>query len=385
MSVGAIAVELPATSFRRRIRARADRYPARPAERWLLRIALAMPYVLIAVIADARGIASTTNLTLDAVGARIDWGADDLSFVSDVYPPIPTILASILPAGAVWQGVLGALCAGIVLQLLAERVLQRGVSLGLAALLIASVGATPPFIYLATQDLVAFVGLAMFAVALSGLLRFAVDGDTEGGFQCGLALGVAAMCDPATILFAACMAMAAPLIAWRRYRGQPGAALATVIIVTFPTAAAIAGWAFVEWRFTGSAFHSLRAGDDFLAFPGGWWATVERELREMGTRIIVTPVFVVAAVLIAVRRPTALGAQVLALIAILLSKVLGFNMGTGQGYVILAFVGVITVEAAPRSAVKWTLVVAAVGQVVAQWAWFATELPGHEFVRQLVS
>ncbi|WP_040494302.1 hypothetical protein [Ilumatobacter nonamiensis] len=359
------------------------RWPSTRGRRWLLRLALGVPFVILALVADARGIVSLSNEQLEVAGKTIDWGDDRFDFLGNVYPPIPTAVAALLPGGALWSGLVGALAAGVVLQVLAERLRIRDVAPLALTLLVASVGATPAFAYLSTQDLAGFLGMALFALALAGLLRFAVDGDTEGGFQCGLALGVAAMCDPATVVYATFFATAAPLVAWRRYRGQPGAISATFAVVVFPAAAAMLGWAFLEWQFTGEIFASVRAQDDFLAFPDGVFGTLLLEFVDVIRRVAITPVFVITAILIARRRPIALGGPLMALLSLTVAQWLGFNLGTGQTLVIIASIGVMTVPERPSRNVTILLACASVVQIALSWIPWRPSLPVTQFVEQL--
>lgn len=361
------------------------RWPSTRARRWALRLALGTPFIVLALIANARSIVSVPNARLEVAGRTIDWGDDRLDFLGDVYPPIPTAVAALLPGGPLWLGFVGAIAGGVVLQVLAERLRVREVATVPLVLLVASVGATPAFAYLSTQDLAAFLGMALFALALAGLLRFAVDGDTEGGFQCGLALGVAVMCDPATVVFAAFMATAAPLVAWRRYRGQPGAVSATFAVVMFPTAAAILGWLFLEWQFTGEVLTAVRAQSDFLAFPDGIAGTLFSEFVDVCRRVVITPVFVITAVLIARRRRIALGGPLMALLALTVTQWLGLNLGTGQTLVIVASIGVMTVPERPGRTLAIVLGCASVVQIALSWIPWRPSLPVTQFVEQLVA
>lgn len=378
--VADVTPEAPVTG--RSARGFRPRWPETAARRWTLRVALAMPYMVVAMIADARGVISVANLRLEQAGSLIDWGADDLSFVSEIYPPIPVAIARLLPGGALVLGFVGALCAGVVLQVLWERLHQRAVPAWLTVLLLASVGATPVFFYSSTQDLVAFIGMAFFALAIAGLLRFAVEADTEGGFQCGLAFGVAAMCDPATAVYAIAAGVAAPFVAWRRYREEPGAALATLAVVLTPTLAAFGGWMFLDWRFSGSGLH-LFEEPTFLAFPGGVVDTIARELGYLLVNIAITPVFVVTAVLIARRRPLALGAHALMLLSILVTHVLGIHVDAGQGLVIIAGVAVLTVGAAPSRAAAGLLGAAAIAQIGLTWTFVRPDTMIDMTIRQV--
>ena len=361
-----------------------ERWPATASRRWLMRLALAEPYALLVLVADARGIASPENLRLERAGELVDWGADEFTWVAQAYPPVPTALASLLPGGVVMLGFVGAVCAGVILQVLWERMHQRSVPAVPMALLLLSVGATPAFLFSSTHDLAAFLGMSLFTVALAGLLRFAVDGDTEGGFQCGLALGVAAMCDPATAIFAVLLGIAAPLVAWRRYRGEPGAVSATFAVVLFPTVAAFAGWAFLEWRFTGGAYASIRTDPLFLDFPGGVLATLVREIGWMVQRLAITPVYVVVAVLLVARRRTAFLVPILPPLAVLLTQFLGLHLATGQGLVILATAALMIVPADPSRRVQFALALAAVYQVTLAWIPWRPGMSVAEYTERLL-
>ncbi|MGB0113689.1 MAG: hypothetical protein WBP59_10745 [Ilumatobacteraceae bacterium] len=369
-------VDHPSLGFR-------PRWPERRAHRWVIRLALSLPYIVLAIVANERGIRSSSNQDLEAAANTIDWGSDQLDFVANIYPPVPVAIANLLPSNPVWLGIVGAICGGVVLQVLWERLHQRNVDLWLSVLLLASVGATPAFLYSSTQDLEAFLGMALFALAIAGLLRFTVEGDTEGGFQSGLAFGVAAMCDPATAIYAFFAGIAAPLFASRRYRNEPGAPFATLLVIVVPTVAAFSGWAFLEWRFAGTAFSPLRDAAGFLDFPGGVWDTIVREAGYLLLAVAVMPVFVLTAALMGIRRPIALGAHGLMLLSILITRVVGIHLGSGQGLVIIACVGVLTVGASPSRTVKTLLGLAAVTQVALNWVTIRPGSPIDQFITHL--
>jgi hypothetical protein len=358
------------------------RWPSSRGRRWLLRLALAMPYAVVVIVASRRDIVSEPNLRLERAADAIDWGADDLGFVTEIYPPIPVAIANVLPGDVWWLGLVGAACAGVVLQVLWERLHQREVPAWLTVLLLASVGLTPAFLYSSTQDLVVFLGMALFAFAIAGMLRFAVEGDTEGGFQCGLAFGVAAMCDPATFVYAIVAGIAAPLVASRRYRNEPGAAAATLAVILVPTVSALAGWTFLVWRFTGELFSPLPDDPAFLDFPGGVLDTIRREGWIRLQSLVIMPVFLVTVAAIARRRPIALGAHALVILAILVTQVLGIHLGSGQGLVIIACIGVLTVATNPGPTMRVALGVAACAQIVLNWSLMPADSVMEAFIRQ---
>ena len=115
-------------------------------------------------------------------------------------------MAGLAPYGTRGVGVAGALLAGVTLGVLWDRLRRYGLPVWLVAVLLAGFGATPGFGALAVSDLRGFAMVALFAVALAGMVRFAADGDTGGGFTCGLAMGAAVMCDVSAVLFTVMLA-----------------------------------------------------------------------------------------------------------------------------------------------------------------------------------
>ena len=221
----------------------------------------------MSVVVDHRGFVSAPSAALQVHGdlARSS-GAAGLAWA---YPPIPTFLASVLPGGAMALALVSSLLAGVAMASLWERLARRHVSVPLSIALLASLACVPAVLYGATQDLAAFAGLAFLIIALDGFARFIVDHDTRGGFQAGLMLALAFGCDPVALVYAAALAAAAPLLAHARYRSEPDAGVATASVLIFPVAAAAAAWAFLEWRFTGSAFATVIDRGTLFHFSDG--------------------------------------------------------------------------------------------------------------------
>jgi hypothetical protein len=175
------------------------------------------------------------------------------------------------------------------------------------------------------------------------------------------------MCDPATFVYALLAGIAAPLLASRRYREEPGAATATLAVILVPTVAAFAGWTFLVWRFTGELFSPMQDDPAFLDFPGGFWATLRRETWLRLQSVVIMPVFLLTVIAVGRRRPLAIGAHALVLLAVLITQVVGIHLGSGQGLVIIACIGVMTVATNPGTKMQAGLAAAAVAQVVLNW------------------
>ncbi len=235
--------------------------------RWVLRLLLALPFAALALRADRRGPASPAHTALALRGELLRAGGG-LGGLDSAWPPLPVAALALLPGGTLTAGLLCALAAGTLFLALAERLLHR-VRPAAALAVLAPVALTPAVWYAGSQDLAATASLAFLALALPGYLRFAVDGETEGGFVAGLLLAVALLCDPVALGYVVALAAAAPLLAGRRYRASPGAGTAAAAVLVFPSAAVLLGWAYLEWRFAGSPLAALPGGAGTLTTGSG--------------------------------------------------------------------------------------------------------------------
>ena len=214
-----------------------------------------------------------------------------------------------------------------------------------------ALGASPSFALTATTNLAAFMALLFLALALDGFLRFVFLGQTHGGFQAGLTIGIAGLCDPTAVIFAIGFAAAAPLIARSRYRGQRHAGRATAAVLLFPTLAGIAGWIFLCWRFTGSPLGWLRTAAPGLWSDGGSFHALSTALTQSFKPVLLTPIFVLAVVLLLVaRRPLQAAGICLPLVAVILAKWVGLSFSGLSIAVVVGIVGVVSLPAAPASA-----------------------------------
>ena len=188
-------------------------WPDSGARRWAASVGLAAPMIVLAVVADRRAGASAGTTLLIERGALVrSEGFDGLRWA---YPPIPTFVAGILDEALV-VSIAGCVLGGAAGFVVIQRMYARGLPAWLQVLIVASIGLVPSTWYVFTQDTDGMMGLALLVIALDGFERFAMEGETLGGFVTGLALGAAVVCDPSAIVYAVALAVAAPLAAAAR-------------------------------------------------------------------------------------------------------------------------------------------------------------------------
>lgn len=261
---------------------RLPKFPVSSWRRWLLRGALALPFIVLVLLLDAAGGGylqnSTANASLVATAPEILARPVSVETVRMLYPPITTLLAVIVPGGVVGLGVVGALVAGFLLQRLIEWSLrQRETGIDATALVLV-VGGTPLFAFLATTNLEVFLGLALFALGMIDLVRFVVFANTQAGFRAGLLFAAAALTAPAfafSILIAACVAPFLP-------HSREGSRVGVALTLAFPTVAAfgsvaILGVVFladplfaVDGLHVGFAPERVERTQTFFAQPWAW-------------------------------------------------------------------------------------------------------------------
>lgn len=258
------------------------KFPVSSWRRWLLRGALALPFIVLVLLLDAAGGGylqnSTENAFLVATASETLARPVSVETVGMLYPHITTLLAVIVPGGVVGLGVVGALVAGFLLQRLIEWSLRQGQNGIDATALVLVVGGTPLFAFLATTNLEVFLGLALFALGMIALVRFIVLANTQAGFRAGLLFAAAALTAPEfafSILIAACFAPFLP-------HSREGSRVGVALILAFPTVAAfgsvaILGVVFladplfaVDGLHVGFAPELLERTQTFFAQPWAW-------------------------------------------------------------------------------------------------------------------
>ncbi|MFM2475398.1 hypothetical protein, partial [Burkholderia cenocepacia] len=196
---------------------RLRRFPQRAWSRWLLRLAIATPFAAIAILAaQAPGFdeLTTPNAALLQHLRGVDLGAGARE-LGALYPPITTVAAlalAQLPFAPAALGIAGAVAAGTMLQRLAEGMRRRRHHTYKRIALIVSLVATPLFAYLVTTDLASIVGLWLFSIGMSDLVRFVAFGNTQAGFRAGLLLAGASLSSPMGIVYVVVAVITTPLI-----------------------------------------------------------------------------------------------------------------------------------------------------------------------------
>lgn len=359
------ASPLPRTSPRRYA---ADTWPTAPAARWGLRIALALPFVAVALLSRAAGWVPAADEALADRGALVQWGDSGLSWIAQVFPPLSAAVAALLGGSTLAMSLLAAVVLGFTLQRLTAVLVREGLGPGATAAVIGTLVLTPPLYYLAANDLVSLLGIALLVLALDGIAAFVEQRSTEAGFRAGLALGVAVMLDPGAWLYALTLAAVAPFFARRAGRSGWRANEATVAVLLFPAVAAVAFWLYASWWFSADPLGGLEAATPAGWLPGGAGASATEALRQIALALLAAPLVLVASTVRAVRDPWSLIAPGIAVVGLYLSLWLGLREAAGQTWIVLTALYVLLLaprDPGPRR--RAAIVVAAVAQLAIGW------------------
>jgi hypothetical protein len=352
-----------------RARARIDPFPLLAWRRWLLRLVLAFPYLVIGVVgADAGTLMSTTTPNVDHLAALtgLSWSNLDLTRLGEVWPPLGALIVAVVPGGEAGLAVVGALAAGVFLQKMIEVMQQRRfhpvktLAFGLA------IGANPLFVYTVTQNLQGFLGIALFGLGAADMLRFLAGRDTQAGFRAGLLFMTTSLVQASGLLYVTVAALAAPLISLAR-RGERGARSSTILVVLFPTFSVIASLAFLELVFLHSASPLLTSRIDY---DPARWAILPHLVTTLDGFLLLAPMVSGWALAFLVRRPGAALISTTLFAALVVGYVLGLiptNAG-GNVYLTMIVMGVAILPAASTTRASVLITTIALVQVVIAWA-----------------
>lgn len=350
-------------------RTRLDAFPRDPLLRWAFRLALAVPYLLVAwfgVGGGSEGVATPNQQLLERLAA-IDWTRADSEWIGQIFPPLSTLLAAIVPGGRAGLAVVGALIAGILLQKLIEVMVQRRFPPSTIVLLTLALAANPLFAYNATENLPTFLGLAFFALAASDLGRFVTWRNTRAGFRAGILLMLATLSDLSGPLYVLTVALAAPFLRLAR-ADQKGARGANVLVVVYPTAAALGAIFFLNWVFTGRVFNAV--GEQLVDGIPERWARLGDVIFSSSGALLLAAVVSAWLVALIVRRPGAIFISTLVFVAILGAFVVGLipTGSAGNTFILMTSLAIALIPTARTPWQTFLSDLVAVGQIGIAWA-----------------
>jgi hypothetical protein len=352
----------------RRIREQTDRFPRSAVARWMLRLALAvaMAFQPILSATTVAGLDTPNQQLLDHL-SRIPWDRADMEWLGEIFPPLSTLLVGALSfGGRLALSLAGVLIAGIFLQKLLEIMVQRRFPASIGVVLLVALSVNPLFQYTVTENLPALLGLAFFALGISDVARFVSWGNTQSGFRAGLMLMLAVLSDPSALLYVAAAGVSAPFIRLRR-RGQPGARAANLLVIVYPTVAALAAIVVLNLLFLGHPFAGIAEGaldgagervahlGEVFTQPNGWLL-----LASVGSAWLVALV---------VRRPQAIAISTLVFLAILGAFVLGLLPAgsAGNTFILMTTMAAALIPASRTRAVNAILLGIAILQIAIAW------------------
>lgn len=348
-------------------RTRLDVWPRRTPRRWLLRGVFALPYVIFALVASALGATESPNATLVARATQIDWQRADAQWLGEIFPPISTLLAAFVPGGALTLSIIGALSAGVFLQKLIEIMVQRRFARSTIVILMMALALNPLFFYNATQNYAAFLGLLLFGLGLSHIVRFVTWGNTESGFRVGIYFMVAVLTDVTALVYVTAAAVSAPFLR-HRLVGAPGARRANALVILYPAASALISLAVLNSLFLGRPFagatrSAFTGFGERLVIVGQFFSTVEG-------LFVIAPLVSAWLIALIVRRPGAIIISTLVFVAFIVGFALGLlpNGSTGNIFMAMTLLAIALIPTA-RSA-RGTLMISFVGvlQLLIGWA-----------------
>lgn len=358
---------LEAVHLRRR--EQTDRFPRTAVARWLLRLALTVTFGVQPVLSATAlaGLNTPNQQLLDHI-ATIRWDRADMAWLGDIFPPLSTLLAAALSwGGRVALSLAGAVVAAIFLQKLLEIMVQRRFPAPIGVVLLVALSVNPLFAYMVTENFSAFLGLAFFALGISDVARFVSWGNTQSGFRAGLMLMLAVLSDPSAVLYVAAAGVTAPFIRMRR-QGQPGARAANLLVIVYPTVAALAAIIILNLIFLGRPL----AGSAATMFDGA--AERVAQLAQIFSVpdgwLLLASVASAWLVALVVRRPQAIVISTLVFVAILAAFVLGLmpTGSAGNTFILMTTMAAALIPASRSRGLNAILLAIALLQIAIAWA-----------------
>ena len=357
-------------AHRRPERTRLDAFPRDPVLRWILRLVFAVPYLVVAWAASQSSVTArlyTPNHQLLVHIAHIDWNRADVTWIGDIFPPLSTLLAAVIPGGETGLAIAGALVAGVFLQKILEIMVQRNFRPGMTTIMMLALAANPLFAYTVSENFAAFLGLAFFGLGIADIVRFVAWGNTQSGFRAGLFLMLATLSDLSGILYVLTAAAAAPFLRLGR-RHQQGARGANVLVIVFPTLAAIGSIAILNLIFLHRPLGST--GRALIAGTADRFATLPHLFDHPSGWLLIAPVLSAWVVALIVRRPGSILVSTLVFFAILGAFVIGLIPAgsAGNTFILMTLMAIALVPTRKEVITVVLMDIVALGQIVIAWA-----------------
>lgn len=336
--------------------------------RWTMRFALAVPFVVLALLVSN---APTTPLlaltgnqaTLARATAALDGGV--VQAIGQLYPLLSGVVLRFMPFGVHGAAVVGGVMAGFVLQALAQAMVRRGLPMRKVVLFTVALGANPLFAFVALNDLQAFAGIALFALALTDMVRFSAFSDTQAGFRAGLVLMASTLVDPMGLVYLVIAAVAVPLVDHAR-QGQPGARAANTLVVVFPSVAVLASVAALDLLVLHDPFAALRRT---IQLSGARVADLQQVFATTDGLLLVAMLLAGCALALLVGRPGAIGIVTALFVGILAGFAIGLiPVGTaGNVFVTMMAVAIAIIPRATSRTTSVLVMVLVALQVPLAW------------------
>ncbi len=353
----------------RAARRRLDAFPGDRLVRWGTRLALAIPTLWVGWRAETGTTAAldTPNQQLLDNVAAIDWTRADIAWVGELFPPLSTLLAAVIPGGRTGLAIAGAVIAGIFLQKVLEIMVQRRVPVSTTVILLVALSVNPLFAYTATQNFAAFLGIAFFGLGIADVFRFVVWGNTQAGFRAGILLMLATLSDLSGLLYVMTAALAAPFLRLGRAY-SPGVRRANVTVVVFPTLAAIGSLAFLTWVFTGNPLGTV--GSRLLDGADERWVALMGLYATVNGVLLVAPVLSAWLVALIVQRPGSIMVSTLVFLAINIAYLGGLlpSGSAGNTFLVMTLLAISLIPTAKSVPTVIMIDIVAVIQILIAWA-----------------